>query len=194
MLMNEKSLEPNGRRAPRVTTRDFRLRKEGGVAAVKLEGGRRVAELVRRMTESGIPVMGHVGMTPQSVHQFGGFRIQGRSLEAARALVEDACCLEQAGAFSVVVEAVPGEVAAAITQELRIPTVGIGAGPRCDGEVQVFHDLLGLYEAFAPRHTKRYAELGSAISEALRSYAEDVRAGRFPAEQNTVHQSDLEGR
>jgi 3-methyl-2-oxobutanoate hydroxymethyltransferase len=170
-----------------------RLLKEAGVTAVKLEGGRRVAELVRRMTEFGIPVMGHLGMTPQSVHQFGGFRVQARSAEAARALISEAKVLEQAGAFSIVLEMVPDEVAAAITQAVRVPTIGIGAGPHCDGEVQVLHDLLGLYEPHLPRHAKRYAELGCMMRDAIGHYVEDVRTGRFPAEENTFHQTDLEG-
>jgi 3-methyl-2-oxobutanoate hydroxymethyltransferase len=171
-----------------------RLVKEAGVAAVKLEGGRRVAELVRRMSEAGIPVMGHLGMTPQSVHQFGGFRVQGRTTEAARFLIEEAHALEQSGAFAIVLELVPDEVAAAITRTLRVPTIGIGAGPRCDGEVQVLHDLIGLTPSFVPRHTRRYAEVGSVIREAVQQYVEDVRAGRFPASEHTVHQEDLEGR
>jgi 3-methyl-2-oxobutanoate hydroxymethyltransferase len=171
-----------------------RLLQEAGVTAVKLEGGRQVAELIRRMTGAGIPVMGHLGMTPQSVHQFGGFRVQGRSPEDADGLLEDARRLEDAGAFAVVLEMIPDEVAAAITCALRIPTIGIGAGARCDGQVQVFHDLLGMFDAFVPRHTRRYAEIGSAIRDALQRYAEDVRAGRVPAEENTFHQPDLEGR
>jgi 3-methyl-2-oxobutanoate hydroxymethyltransferase len=171
-----------------------RLMKEAGVAAVKLEGGRRVAESIRRMTDAGIPVMGHLGLTPQSVHQFGGFRVQGRSTEAARRLLDEARALEEAGVFAVVLELVPDEVAAAITRMLRVPTIGIGAGPRCNGEVQVFHDLLGFATSFTPRHTRRYAEIGTAIRDALQQYVEDVRAGRFPAEENTVHQADLEGR
>jgi 3-methyl-2-oxobutanoate hydroxymethyltransferase len=169
-----------------------RLLKEAGVAAVKMEGGRRVAELVRRLTEHGIPVMGHLGMTPQSVHQFGGFRVQGRSAENARFLMEEACLLQQAGVFALVLELVPDELAAAMTRSLHIPTIGIGAGPHCDGEVQVLHDLLGYFDAFVPRHTRRYAEIGATTRDALRRYVEDVRARRFPAEEHTVHETDLE--
>jgi 3-methyl-2-oxobutanoate hydroxymethyltransferase len=169
-----------------------RLLQEGGAAAVKVEGGGRVTALVERLAAAGIPVMGHLGMTPQAVHGFGGFRVQAKQPEQARALLRDSVALERAGAFALVLEAIPSEVAAAVTQELRIPTIGIGAGPRCDGEVQVFHDLLGLWEGFVPRHTKRYAELGQQVRDALARYAEEVRAGTFPAEEQTFHQRDLE--
>lgn len=169
-----------------------RLLKEGGAQAVKLEGGGRMVPLVRRLVCTGIPVMGHLGMTPQSVHEFGGFRVQARQPDQARQLLEQALALEEAGAFAVVLELVPAEVAKAVTAALEIPTIGIGAGPGCDGEVQVFHDLVGLFEWFLPRHTKRYAEVGQVIREALARYAEEVRAGSFPAEENTFHQRDLE--
>jgi 3-methyl-2-oxobutanoate hydroxymethyltransferase len=169
-----------------------RLLKEGGAAAVKLEGGAAVAPVVARLVAAGIPVMGHLGMTPQSVHELGGFRVQARHPEAARQLLQDARELEAAGAFGIVLELVPAEVAQAVTEALRIPTIGIGAGARCDGEVQVFHDLLGLFEWFVPRHTKRYAEIGKTIRDALAQYAEEVRSGAFPAEENTFHQPDLE--
>jgi 3-methyl-2-oxobutanoate hydroxymethyltransferase len=170
-----------------------RLLQQAGVTAVKMEGGRRVAETARRLTECGIPVMGHLGMTPQSVHQFGGFRVQGRTVDAARHLLEEAAALEQAGVFAVVLELIPDEVAAAITRALRIPTIGIGAGPRCDGEVQVFHDLLGWTGSFRARHSRRYAEVGDTAREALKRYVEDVRSGRFPSEENTVHEQGMEG-
>lgn len=170
-----------------------RLLQEAGVAAVKMEGGRWLAESVERLTARGIPVMGHLGMTPQSVHKFGGFRVQARSVDAARELLEEARVLEQAGAFGVVLELVPDEVAAAITGALRIPTIGIGAGPRCDGEVQVFHDLLGMTGSFRARHSRRYAELGDTARDALKQYVEDVRAGRFPTEANTTHEPGMEG-
>jgi 3-methyl-2-oxobutanoate hydroxymethyltransferase len=168
-----------------------RLLKEGGAAAVKLEGGQAVLPVVERLVSVGIPVMGHLGMTPQSVHELGGFRVQGRQPEQARRMLQEAQALERAGAFSIVLELVPSELAQAITEAVRIPTIGIGAGPHCDGEVQVFHDLLGLFEWFVPRHTKRYAEIGRTIREALASYAAEVRGGAFPAEENTFHEREL---
>jgi 3-methyl-2-oxobutanoate hydroxymethyltransferase len=155
------------------------------------EGGAHVVPLVERLVCAGVPVMGHLGLTPQSVHQLGGYRVQARSAELARRLYEDALALEGVGAFAVVLESVPSEVAEAVTAALAIPTIGIGAGPQCDGEVQVFHDLLGLFDGFLPRHTKRYATLGDTIREALSRYAEEVRNGTFPAAENTVYQAEL---
>jgi 3-methyl-2-oxobutanoate hydroxymethyltransferase len=157
-----------------------RLLQEGGAQAVKLEGGGPVAPTVRRLVESGIPVMGHLGLTPQSVHQLGGHKVQGRSVEAAARLLADAAALEAAGAFAVVLEGVPAPLAARITRRLRIPTIGIGAGPDCDGQVQVLHDLLGLFTDFVPRHARRYAELGDLVKDAAGRYAADVAAGAFP--------------
>ncbi|HTE20244.1 MAG TPA: 3-methyl-2-oxobutanoate hydroxymethyltransferase [Armatimonadota bacterium] len=169
-----------------------RLLKEGGASAVKLEGGTAVAPLVERLVAAGIPVMGHLGMTPQSVRTLGGFRVQARQADHARQLLSDACALSAAGAFGMVLEGIPAEVSRAVTDAVPIPTIGIGAGPDCDGEVQVFHDLLGLFDQFTPRHTRRYAEIGRAIQEALSAYADDVRSGAFPGEANTYHQRDLE--
>jgi 3-methyl-2-oxobutanoate hydroxymethyltransferase len=169
-----------------------RFLKEAGAHAVKLEGGHRVAPLVRRLTEAGIPVMGHLGLTPQSVHQFGGFRLQGRGRGEAEQILADAIELEAAGAFALVLELVPAELAAAITKRLRIPTIGIGAGPACDGEIQVFHDLLGLFESLKPRHAKRYAEVGQTIQRAVAQYVVDVRAGDFPTDENCFHVPELE--
>jgi 3-methyl-2-oxobutanoate hydroxymethyltransferase len=146
---------------------------------------------VRRLTETGIPVMAHLGMTPQSVHQFGGFRLQGRERADAERMIEEALELQAAGAFSLVLELVPAELAAAITRKLSIPTIGIGAGPACDGEVQVFHDILGLFEWLKPRHTKRYAELGEVIRKAVGRYVADVRAGEFPTDANSFHVPEL---
>jgi 3-methyl-2-oxobutanoate hydroxymethyltransferase len=168
-----------------------RLLKEGGAHAVKLEGGERVAGTVRRMVEAGIPVMGHLGMTPQSVRQLGGFRVQGKRPEEAQRLREEAKLLEEAGAFSLVLELVPAELARAVSADLAIPTIGIGAGPECDGQVQVFHDLLGLFREFLPRHSRRYADLGEQIENALRSYVEDVRAGTFPTPENSITVPEL---
>lgn len=157
-----------------------RLLKEAGAQAVKLEGGLAVAPTVRRISEAGIPVMGHIGLTPQAVHQLGGYRVQGRRLEVAQRLLAEAAALEAAGAFSLVLEGVPAPLAARLTASLKIPTIGIGAGVGCDGQVQVLHDLLGLFTDFVPRHARRYAELGEAIKDAARRYTADVEAGTFP--------------
>lgn len=157
-----------------------RLLQEGGAQAVKLEGGAIVAETVRRLVASGIPVMGHVGLTPQSIHTLGGHRVQGRDEAAAQRLREDAQSLEQAGVFAIVLELIPAPLARDITAEVGVPTIGIGAGPFCDGQVQVIHDLLGLDPEFHPRHARRYANLAATIQEALSAYARDVRDGAFP--------------
>jgi len=157
-----------------------RLVKEGGAEAVKVEGGRRMEAAVRGILDAAIPVMGHVGLTPQSVHQFGGYRVQGRDADAADALVDDAKFLEQCGCFSIVVEGVPAGVAERITRSLSIPTVGIGAGPHCDGQVLVVNDLLGIDEGFAPRFVKRYADVGAQMTRAFESYVGEVKAGHFP--------------
>ncbi|GAB4276744.1 MAG: 3-methyl-2-oxobutanoate hydroxymethyltransferase [Coriobacteriia bacterium] len=162
-----------------------RFLAEAGAAAVKLEGGRRVESTVRRLVEAGIPVMGHVGLTPQSVHALGGYRIQAREAAAALALIEDCRALESAGAFSVVLECIPAELAELVTEALSIPTIGIGAGLGCDGEVQVFHDLVGLSPR-TPRHANKYAEVGQAIRDAVERYAADVRERAFPQEANTT--------
>jgi 3-methyl-2-oxobutanoate hydroxymethyltransferase len=162
-----------------------RLLKEGGAQSVKLEGGVRVAETVRFIVDAGIPVMGHIGLTPQSVNQLGGYKVQGKTPAAAVRLVNDAVALEQAGAYAIVLECVPLELAKTITDRLAIPTIGIGAGPHCDGQVQVFHDLLGLFEDFVPRHAKRYVDLGNQITEVVRAYASEVRQGSFPTEKES---------
>jgi 3-methyl-2-oxobutanoate hydroxymethyltransferase len=161
-------------------TNAARFMKEAGCGAVKLEGGVRSAETVRKLVEAGIPVMGHIGLTPQSVNQFGGFKVQGKTPAAAVQLMHDAQALEQAGAFAIVLELVPAPLAELLTERLSVPTIGIGAGVHCDGQVQVFHDLLGLYEAFVPKHTRRYAEVGATIREAVSQYARDVKSGAFP--------------
>jgi 3-methyl-2-oxobutanoate hydroxymethyltransferase len=164
----------------------IRLMKEAGPQAVKLEGGTRSAPSVRLLTDAGIPVMGHVGMTPQSVNALGGFKVQGKTERAARALLADVAALEEAGAFAVVLELVPSELAKLATEQAEIPTIGIGAGPHCDGEVQVLHDILGLYPDFTPRHTKRYAELGRLMGEAATAYMNDVRQHAFPAKEQST--------
>lgn len=161
-----------------------RLLKEAGMHAVKVEGGRPVLEAVRRLTEAGVPVMAHLGLTPQSVHQMGGFRVQGREPEAATRMLADAVELEQAGAFSLVLEGVPAELARSVTEALGIPTIGIGAGPHCDGQVLVFHDLVGLTPR-APKFVKRYADLAGEVGAAARRFAEDVAQGVFPAAEHT---------
>ncbi|MGH2788112.1 MAG: 3-methyl-2-oxobutanoate hydroxymethyltransferase [Actinomycetota bacterium] len=162
-----------------------RLMKEGGAHAVKLEGGGRVLEIVSRLTDGGIPVMGHIGLTPQSVNQFGGYRVQGREAEGAERILTDAKDLEAAGVFSLVLEAVPAELASEVTRSLSIPTIGIGAGPDCDGQVLVFHDFLGITTGRAPRFVKRYATLADDIVRAARSFAADVAAGDYPGPEHS---------
>ena len=157
-----------------------RLFQEGGAAAVKLEGGRAVADTVGRITSAGLPVMGHVGLTPQHVHRLGGMRRQARNEQAAQELILDALALEDAGAFAVVLEAIPETVAEAVTSRLQIPTIGIGAGPHCDGQVLVSYDVLGLFDGFVPPFVKQYAQLGQLILNAVKNYADDVREGAFP--------------
>jgi 3-methyl-2-oxobutanoate hydroxymethyltransferase len=170
----------------------IRFVKEAGADAVKLEGAGPMLPRVRALVGAGIPVMGHIGLTPQSATMLGGFKAQGRTAEKARRLVEDAIALEETGCFALVLEAVPSPVATRITRTLTIPTIGIGAGAGCDGQVLVYHDLLGLYEARAPRFVKRYAALAEEIRAALEKYAEDVRAGRFPEEQHGYSMPDDE--
>jgi len=157
-----------------------RLFQEGGAAAVKLEGGRAVADTVGRITSAGLPVMGHVGLTPQHVHRLGGMRQQARDDDAAEELISDALALEDAGAFAVVLEAIPDPVAKEVTSRLKIPTIGIGAGPHCDGQVLVSYDVLGLFDGFVPPFVKQYAQLGELILSAVKNYAGDVRQGAFP--------------
>jgi 3-methyl-2-oxobutanoate hydroxymethyltransferase len=162
-----------------------RFIKEGGAQAVKLEGGREVADIVAAMTRAEIPVMAHIGLTPQALHRMGGFKVQGRSKEAAERLLEDAKILQDAGAFSMVVEAVPAELATEITRVLGIPTIGIGAGVNCDGQVLVLHDLLGLFERFLPKFAKRYANLKDDGVKAIREYKKDVEDGTFPGPEHS---------
>jgi len=162
-----------------------RMIQEGGAQAVKLEGGKVMAETVRRVVGCGIPVMGHIGLTPQSSHQLGGFRVQGRTSEAAGALLEDAKGLEQAGAFAIVLECMPAPLAKLITQTISVPTIGIGAGVHCDGQVQVISDLLGLFTDFVPRHAKQYAKLGEEIRCAVGQYVADVREASFPTDKQS---------
>jgi 3-methyl-2-oxobutanoate hydroxymethyltransferase len=165
----------------------LRLIKEGGAEAVKVEGGERRLDRIARLVDAEIPVMGHIGLTPQSVHAFGGFRVQGKTLDAAEQLVRDARAVEAAGAFSIVLESIPRELAAEITRELRIPTIGIGAGPDCDGQILVLHDMIGLGLGHTPKFARRYANVAESISHAVSAYAEDVRAGSFPANEESFH-------
>jgi len=168
-----------------------RFVKEAGAEAVKVEGGERRLELIARLTEAEIPVMGHVGLTPQSVNALGGYRVQGKTPDAAKQLIRDARAVEASGAFAVVLEAVPRELAAQITRELRIPTIGIGAGPDCDGQVLVLHDILGLTFNPLPKFARQYANVGEIISRAARKYCEDVRRGGFPSDAESYHASQI---
>lgn len=167
-----------------------RLMQEGGVGAVKLEGGERLAPVIDSVVHAGIPVMAHIGLTPQSVNSFGGFRVQGREVATAKQLLRDAQAVQDAGAFAVVLELVPAPLAKAVTERLNIPTIGIGAGVHTDGQVQVFHDILGLFDDFVPRHTRRYAELGTPMQDAIASYVADVEAGTFPTSENSFSMSE----
>ncbi|MFA6823871.1 MAG: 3-methyl-2-oxobutanoate hydroxymethyltransferase [Geobacter sp.] len=161
-----------------------RMLQEGGAEAVKIEGGTNMAAIIRAVTEMDIPVMGHVGLTPQSVHRMGGYRVQGRKDQAER-IIEDALAVQAAGAFAVVLEGIPSKLAARITEQLAIPTIGIGAGPACDGQVLVIHDILGLCEKYSPKFVKRYADLGPVITEASRQYVSEVKEGLFPTEEHS---------
>lgn len=163
-----------------------RFLQEGGMDAVKLEGGRERSESIRAIVGAGIPVMGHLGLTPQSVNLFGGFRAQGKTAQAAKRLVEDALLLQDAGCFSLVLESVPGRLAGLVSQKLDIPTIGIGAGINCDGQVLVTHDLLGLFDRFTPRFVRKYADLYHEMENAFAAYKSEVEAGSFPAEEHTV--------
>jgi 3-methyl-2-oxobutanoate hydroxymethyltransferase len=163
-----------------------RLLQEGGAAAVKLEGGTAVIEVVERLTSVGIPVMGHVGLTPQSVHALGGFRAVGKRDEEAQRVVEDARMLQHAGAFAVVLESIPSSLAEEITSELEIPTIGIGAGPHCDGQVLVSYDAFGLFDSFLPRFVKLYAHLGEAMTKGAEQYVNEVRSGQFPGPEHSI--------
>jgi 3-methyl-2-oxobutanoate hydroxymethyltransferase len=173
-VSSEKALEAAGK-----------LVKDGGAEAVKLEGGVSMAETVRRIVSAGIPVMGHVGLTPQSVHAFGGFRVQGKGEDAASRVLSDAKALEQAGAYAIVLEAMPADLARRITETVDVPTIGIGAGPYCDGQVLVCYDFLGMFRDVQPKFVRRFAELGNAVLDATRSYVDDVRSGAFPEAQHS---------
>lgn len=167
-----------------------RLMKEGRAGAVKLEGGVRVAGQIRAIVKAGIPVMGHIGLTPQSINVFGGFKVQGKSEEAARALLADAKAVEEAGAFALVIEAVPAALAQMITDAVSIPTIGIGAGAGCDGQILVYQDMLGMFSDFTPKFVKRYANVGEVMRAAFANYAAEVASGAFPTEEHTYKMKD----
>jgi 3-methyl-2-oxobutanoate hydroxymethyltransferase len=169
----------------------MRLAAEGGAEAVKLEGGAEYGDVIRRIVRAGIPVMGHIGLTPQSVHRMGGYMVQGKDTEKAHRLLRDARALEEAGCFALVLECIPSELSRVITGQLSIPTIGIGAGPHCDGQVLVVNDLLGLDEAFKPKFVKRYAELGGSVAGAVGAYVREVHESAFPAEEHTFHSATL---
>ena len=172
-----------------------RFLKEGNMDAIKLEGGREIAETIKAIVEAGIPVMGHLGLTPQTATKLGGYKVQARTAGSARRLREDALILQEAGCFSLVLEAVPAPVGEAISKKLTIPTIGIGAGPGCDGQVLVFHDVLGLFDRFVPKFARQYADLRRPILEALRAYRAEVESGTFPTKEHSfgMSESDLQG-
>jgi len=167
-----------------------RFIQEGGAQAVKLEGGETVAEKVSRIVAAGIPVQGHIGLTPQSIHQLGGYKVQGKTAEVAARLLNDAKALENAGAFSIVLECIPTPLAKLITERVSVPTIGIGAGKHCDGQVQVISDLLGLYTDFVPKHAKQYAKLSESISTSVSDYISEVKAGKFPTSKQSYEMDE----
>ncbi len=172
------------------TVRNAATLIRAGAGAVKLEGGRKRLDAIEAILDSEIPVMGHLGLTPQSIHAIGGFKVQGKQLDAARKIVDDAVALAAAGCFAIVLECVPDGVARMVTDAISVPTIGIGAGRHCDGQVLVYHDLLGFEDRMRPRFVRRYAELGATATEAVRHFAEDVRAGHFPSSEETYHMTD----
>ncbi len=169
-----------------------RFMKEGGADAIKLEGGVSVKEIVRAIVKAGIPVMGHIGLTPQTISMLGGFKVQGKDAQAAQKIIDDALSLEEAGAFSVLLEAVPAPIAKMVTERLTVPTIGIGAGVHCDGQVLVVHDMVGLFDRFTPKFAKKYINLSELILKALESYREEVLKGEFPTDQHSFHIDEKE--
>ena len=172
------------------TVRNAATLIRAGAGAVKLEGGRKRLDAISAILDTEIPVMGHLGLTPQSIHAIGGFKVQGKQLDAARRIVDDAIALAEAGCFAIVLECVPDGVARMVTDAVGVPTIGIGAGRHCDGQVLVYHDLLGFEDRMRPRFVRRYAELGADATEAVRHFAQDVRAGTFPSSDETYHMTD----
>ncbi len=167
-----------------------RLLKEGGAQSVKVEGGQKIAKTVSQMVDIGIPVMGHIGLTPQSVNQLGGYKVQGKTSDSAAELIEDAKALENAGVYALVLESIPIPLGKLITEQITIPTIGIGAGVHCDGQVQVFHDLLGLFTDFTPRHARQYSKLNEIIKTAVSSYIDEVKTGDFPSKRESFDVKD----
>ncbi|HHN94062.1 MAG TPA: 3-methyl-2-oxobutanoate hydroxymethyltransferase [Anaerolineae bacterium] len=167
-----------------------RFLKEGGMDVIKLEGGRDMAPTVKAIVDAGIPVMGHIGLTPQTVSKLGGYRVQGKDVATAKALIDDALALEDAGVFSIILEAIPGPVAKLITERVSVPTIGIGAGPDCDGQVLVIHDLIGLFDRFVPKFVKQYANVFPLITEALEKYRDEVISGEFPGPEHGYPMSE----
>ncbi len=174
------------------TVQNAALLIRAGAQSVKLEGGRKRLPMIERIRDAEIPVMGHIGLTPQSLHAMGGFKVQGRQAEAARRLVQAAKSLSHAGCYAIVLEGVPVQVAEMVTEAVEIPTIGIGAGPHCDGQVLVYHDLLGLETRLAPKFVRRYADLDTLATEAVRCFADDVRSGAFPSSRESYHLSEVE--
>ena len=168
--------------------------KKAGAGAIKLEGGSEVVDTISAIVNIGIPVMAHIGLTPQSFHQMSGYKIQGKSLKKAEKILSDAIAVEQAGAFAVVLEGIPSELAKKITESISIPTIGIGAGPNCDGQIQVFHDILGLFDTFVPKHAKQFHNIADIMSSAIQNYKQDVESGIFPSKANyiSIDQSIIE--
>jgi len=162
-----------------------RFLKEAGASAIKIEGGSEVAEQIKAMTRADIPVMAHIGLTPQAIHRMGGYRVQGRTEDAANRLVKEAHAVEEAGAFALILEAIPMDLAKRITEEISIPTIGIGAGPYCNGQVLVLHDVIGLFERFTPKFVKRYANMKEEVLKAIRTYKDEVEKGVFPSEEQS---------
>ncbi len=162
-----------------------RFLKEAGASAIKMEGGAEVAENIRAMTKSDIPVMAHIGLTPQSIHRMGGYKVQGKTEESAKRLIEEAHIVEEAGAFSLLLEAIPMNLAKQITEELSIPTIGIGAGPHCDGQILVLHDVIGLFERFVPKFAKQYTDVKEEALKAIRAYKEEIEKGIFPSDEQS---------
>jgi 3-methyl-2-oxobutanoate hydroxymethyltransferase len=169
-----------------------RFMKEGGADAVKLEGGAGVKDIVKAIVKAGIPVMGHIGLTPQTISMLGGFKVQGKDAEGAQKVIDDALALEEAGAFSVLLEAVPAPIAKRVTERLTVPTIGIGAGVHCDGQVLVVHDVLGLFDRFTPKFAKRYVNLSEVMVKSFESYRDEVLRGEFPTDQHSFHIDEKE--
>lgn len=175
---------------PQETVRNASLFVRAGAEGVKIEGGKKRIDMVKALLDAEIPVMGHIGLTPQSINIFGGYRVQGKELDSAKALIEDAIALEEAGVFSIVLESIPAEISKIITNSLKIPTIGIGAGAFCDGQILVFHDLLGLTPGYLPKFVRKYADLQKIIDSSIKSYIEDIKNGKFPDENESYHLSD----